>query len=131
MLKLNKANFLQHLEPSLLKDKFVIASASLKKVEALHVQMINIILALEAIKYIRIDEYSIEASSHKKFGKNNLPQMSGTRFEEVFTIALVYSAEKKYITFNIVDLDSNKNSKYFIEKFRSIVPNGWDLLLDV
>jgi hypothetical protein len=130
MLKLNKANFFAHLNPSLLQNKFVIASASLKIIDPLHVQMVNILLACEPINYVRINDYSIDASSHKKFGKNNLPLMSSSRHEAVFTISLVYSIQKQYIAFSDIDLPTANLHTHLLHQFKAILPQGWDLMVN-
>jgi hypothetical protein len=130
MLKLNKANFFAHLNSSLLQHKFVIASASLKIIDPLHVLMVNILLACEPINDVRINDYSIVASSHKKLGKNNLPLMGCSRHEAVFTISLVYRIQKQYIAFSDIDLPTATLHTHLLHQFKAILPQGWDLMVN-
>jgi hypothetical protein len=130
MVKLNKANFHEHLNPILLENKYVALSGSLNNIKPLHVQMVNLFLACTAIKYIHLSENSLNGSSHKKFGKLNLPLLSGSSLHEVFMVTMVYSFEKEYISFDEIDLETEEDNAEVIEKFRGILPDGWDLMLD-
>jgi hypothetical protein len=130
MAKLNKANFLEHLNPILLENKYVALSGSLNIIEPIHIQMVNIFLECSALKYIRLSENTLDGSSHKKFGKLNLPLLSGSMLDEVFIITMVYSQEKEYISFDEIDLETEEHNTEVIEKFCGILPKGWDLMLD-
>ena len=128
MLKLNKANFIKHIPANLILGKHIIVSASLKEIDSMLIEILKAMLIYNELKYFRINDYCIEASSEKKDGRTNVPFMSSILDKEVFTVSLVYSIERKYISFSDIDLKVKRNNKSLLNEVEDLLQEGWEMI---